>query len=177
MTRCALCDARILFGPVRDGNIQYCSATCRDAGPSMLLAKSIPKDVIEKYAATIHQGNCPFCGDHGPVDVHTAFTVWSALVVTHWQSEPRVACRRCGRKGQIQAVLLSGLIGWWGFPWGLVMTPVQIVRNLIAMGHPPAPLIPSETLKKVAAIHLANHLLAQNRNSPNQSPLRPSPPA
>ena len=31
------------------------------------------------------------------------------------------------------AALGSAVVGWWGFPWGLVMTPVQ-VRELVTPG-------------------------------------------
>lgn len=163
MQRCAFCNARIVFGPARDGDFVYCNSRCREAGPAMQVAKTIPSEVIDQYVTQIHQGRCPYCSGQGPVDVHTVFTVWSALLVTSWKSEPRVACRACGRKGQLKGALFSGCMGWWGFPWGLFITPIQILRNFAGLIRPPEPAQPSDSLRRVASIHLANHWIAQRR--------------
>ncbi len=32
--------------------------------------------------------------------------------------------------GGIPYILLSLLLGWWGFPWGLIYTPMVVVQNL-----------------------------------------------
>ena len=32
--------------------------------------------------------------------------------------------------GSVPYILLSLLLGWWGFPWGLIYTPMVVVQNL-----------------------------------------------
>lgn len=32
--------------------------------------------------------------------------------------------------GGVPYILLSLLLGWWGFPWGLIYTPMVVVQNL-----------------------------------------------
>lgn len=32
--------------------------------------------------------------------------------------------------GAVPYILLSLLLGWWGFPWGLIYTPMVVVQNL-----------------------------------------------
>jgi hypothetical protein len=63
-------------------------------------------------------------------------------------------------KDQIFSTLGSAVIGWWGFPWGLFMTPVQIFRNIAALCSTPDSR-PSPLLRKLISINIASHLLAQ----------------
>jgi hypothetical protein len=46
-------------------------------------------------------------------------------------------------------------LGWWGFPWGLIMTPIQIGRNLYGMASPPDPSRPSAQFEKVLRMTMA----------------------
>ena len=46
---------------------------------------------------------------------------------------PQISCRRCGLKSQAAGAAFPLVLGWWGFPWGLVVTPVQIGRNIGGM--------------------------------------------
>jgi hypothetical protein len=69
-----------------------------------------------------------------------------------------VSCKSCGDKSQIGGILSSALLGWWGFPWGLIMTPVQICRNIAGMMRKVDNTMPSEDLTRVARIHLASQV-------------------
>lgn len=104
---------------------------------------------IEQVAWAVHQGNCPACGGPGPVDIHISHRVMSALVFTRWSSHPLVASRSCGVKHQIEGLLISLFLGWWGFPFGLILTPIQIGRNLFALCRGPDPSKPSSQLMQV----------------------------
>ena len=98
----------------------------------------------------LHQGNCPQCQGPGPVDIHTSHKVYSALAFTRWSSHPVMACRSCGRKQQLKHAIFSFALGWWGFPFGLVITPVQVIRNIggmIGLGGPD-PSTPSPALAR-----------------------------
>jgi hypothetical protein len=57
------------------------------------------------------------------------------------------------------------MLGWWGVPWGLVMTPVQLVRNLISMASTPDPSSPSPALEKILRHNLAAQILAEKQGS------------
>jgi hypothetical protein len=50
-------------------------------------------------------------------------------------------------------MLFSGVFGWWGFPWGLVMTPVQLARNLVELTGGPKSDAPSALLQKFVRMH------------------------
>jgi hypothetical protein len=103
----------------------------------------------------MHQGACPKCKGPGPVDVHTSYWVWSALALTRWGTQQQITCRGCAMKRQVGNLALSGILGWWGFPHGLLLTPVQLWRNARALVVPPDPSQPSPRLVQMARLQLA----------------------
>jgi hypothetical protein len=92
----------------------------------------------------------------GPVDVHESHWVWSGIAFLQSGSQRHVTCRRCAFKSQVGNLVVSAALGWWGFPWGFVLTPVQVVRNVIGMMSPPDPSQPSARLVQVARVQLAS---------------------
>jgi hypothetical protein len=92
------------------------------------------------------------------VDVHVSYRVWSAAIVTSWSSRPAVSCGGCGTKRKLGDALFSLVLGWWGLPWGVVITPVQIVRNLVGLARKPAPGQPSPALENMVRLNMAQSL-------------------
>jgi hypothetical protein len=161
MARCAYCNDLILFGGTRDGDMHFCNEKCHQSGIALTVSRFIPDDIIQSHVDEVHQGSCPVCHGQGPVDVHTSYFVWSALVITQWSSKPQLCCRRCGIKSQLGSSLGSLAIGWWGIPWGLIFTPVQVLRNFIGMVSPPRPGTPSDSLRKLVCLNMAPYYLAE----------------
>ncbi len=153
----ATCDAcgSIMFGGVRDGERRYCNEECRQRGAYVALADQMPEQILDSYVKQTHEGDCPKCQGPGPVDVHISHSVWSALIITHWGSHPEVCCQSCGTKAKLVNSLFSLALGWWGFPWGLIATPIQIARNLGGLFSTPDPTTPSPKLREVVKLHLA----------------------
>ncbi|MBX6316663.1 MAG: hypothetical protein IRY99_27680, partial [Isosphaeraceae bacterium] len=139
MASCDYCGTTLLFGGVRDGDLRFCNEKCHQQGFLLAVADQVPGDVLSEYVRQAHEGPCPKCNGPGPIDVHTSYTVWSALVLTSWRSRPEVCCQACGTKSQIGAAVSSAVLGWWGFPWGLILTPIQILRNLGGLLSSPDP--------------------------------------
>ena len=133
MTRCDYCGSTILFGATRDGQRAYCNASCAEKGILAAQSREIPDDAVRAEVARVHGGPCPKCRGAGPVDVETSYRVWSAIYVTNWSSRPQVSCRRCGVRARLGDTVYSLLLGWWGFPWGFLITPIQIVRNIAGL--------------------------------------------
>jgi hypothetical protein len=159
MATCAYCGATIVFGGSRAGNLRYCNATCAQRGSLLALSRQIPDAEIRQQVWAVHQGQCPQCSGSGPVDVHTSYKVYSFLVMTRWVNTPRVSCRSCGVKKQMGGLAVSLFLGWWGIPWGLIMTPVQIVRNLTGAMSGPDPGRPSPALEKLVRVNAASRLV------------------
>jgi hypothetical protein len=165
MKTCSYCNSTILFSGVTDSGFTFCNQKCRQNGSVLIAAQSIPPEVVEEHVNKVHSGPCPKCQQQaGPVDAHTSHFVWSALLVTSWSSKPAICCRSCATKKQILSTVGSALFGWWGFPWGLIVTPVQIGRNIVAMCKG-ADRRPSEQLRKLISLNIASHVLAEQQNS------------
>lgn len=160
MSTCCSCGRTILFGGKRLGAYRFCSGKCRAQGSYLVVADKIPDATVVRLARRIHAGPCPECHGPGPVDVYNAYFVWSALVLTSWKTVPNVVCQSCGSREQGRALLSSLVLGWWG-AWGLLVTPMQIVKNIWAMNRQVSPTEPSAQLLHVARVALASQIAAQ----------------
>ena len=156
MGKCDYCGATILFGGVKDGNYRFCNDKCHQRGYVVTVAGQIPDEVVRKAALEIHSGFCPRCGGRGPVDVHMIHKIWSAFLMTSWSSTPQISCRSCGVKGILGGTAFSFFLGWWGVPWGFIMTPVQVSRNVYGLlkGNEHVSR-PSEQLEKLVRMDIA----------------------
>jgi hypothetical protein len=155
MAVCLYCSTTILFGGLEVNGQVYCDARCRESARLLQLADKVYPDQVQKKAAEIHRRNCPQCGGPGPTDVHRVFRIRSALFRSRWNSTPLLCCRRCALKAQLGGLGSSLLLGWWNVPWGLLMTPTQIFRNLKGILAGPDPRRPSDELEKLARVGLA----------------------
>jgi len=165
MKKCAYCGARIFLGGVRDGQRLYCNAGCRDSGNVQLILDDVPENLVQDYIAAVHSGRCPKCQGPGPVDVHTSYWACSVIVLTFWGKTPRLCCRSCGVKAKLWRTFLSFLFGWWGVPFGLVLTPIQLLRNFFGLFVAPDPSRPSEKMRQMLRKQLATDLAAKARQS------------
>lgn len=165
MAKCCYCNSTILLGGVTQGDLRFCNKKCFQDGFLLKISRDVPPDIVKRQIEQLHQGPCPKCKGPGPVDVHASHQDFSVLVLTRWSSKPQISCRSCGVKSQIGGAFISLFFGWWGFPWGLIFTPVQITRNLIGLCNAPNPAQPSPQLEKLTRLHIAAQLLAQNQAS------------
>ena len=163
MARCGYCGTTILFGGVRDAQARFCNQKCHQNAYILRVAQAVPQDLLEQKVEEFFRGNCPQCRGLGPVDVHKVHRVWSAIVLTRWSSSLRVCCRSCAIKSQLGGALSSVVLGWWGFPWGLILTPVQITRNIIGMCKGPDSSRPSAELRKLVQVNLGARLIEASR--------------
>lgn len=168
MAKCAYCGSTIIMGGVTQGSERFCNVACRNNAFTLQLSQSVAPEVLEQKIEEVWRGKCPKCGGYGPVDVHKVHQVWSALVLTRWTSRQYVCCRSCGTKRQLGGLLISGVAGWWGFPWGLILTPVQITRNIVGMCNGPDLSRPSADLRKAVQVHIGAqiHAASQQKNQP-----------
>lgn len=166
MATCAYCNTTILFGGKRQDGMRFCNAKCAEGGRLLSIGSQLPSADVLHFVRQVHQGNCPRCSGEGPVDVYKSYRVWSALFLTSWSIRPTVCCRSCGTKKTLLDTLYSTALGWWGVPWGVVMTPVQIVRNIKALIQRPNPKVPTAELERMVRLHMASSI-AQAHKNPN----------
>ncbi len=162
MASCAYCNATIFFGGKKQRDLSFCNTECQRRSFLTSLAQQIPDEQVDQFVREVHEGPCPRCDGRGPIDVHTSYRVWSAVLMTQWSSRPLVCCRACGVKKAIGDTLFSALVGWWGLPLGLVMTPVQVIRNLISLVRSPDLTRPTPALRQALRYQLAASLVDQS---------------
>jgi len=171
MATCAACGQTIVFGGVTKGKKRYCNQDCHHAATAIRYAELVPDDIAADRTHEVHQGSCPKCKGPGPVDIHTSHYIWSAIVLTSWYSTPEICCRSCGIKAKLGAAMLCMLIGWWGFPGGLIGTPIQILRNLFGVLFMPDSKKPSAGLEAMVRLGQGRPTMVE----PTRAPTRQSP--
>lgn len=168
MATCAYCNNTILFGGKKQGKLRFCSADCERKGVAQVVAQQIPDEDVKRVAARVHAGNCPNCQGPGPVDVHTSHRIYSLVAFSSWSSRPVVSCKKCGVWRKLGDTVFSLLFGWWGVPWGILVTPVQISKNLFGLMRVPDPSKPSAKLEEMVRLELAARALKAQSNGPAQ---------
>lgn len=156
MPKCSYCNSTIIIGGVRDGERRFCNQECRQSESLLSVVQQVPEEAVRRRVSEIHQGACPKCQRVSAVDVHVSHSIWSALVVTRWSSTPQISCMSCGKKAM--ASLGSLFLGWWGFPWGLILTPIQIGRNLWGLMSSRSSFVPSVQLERVVRLTMAEEI-------------------
>lgn len=159
MAHCNYCKSIIFIGGKKQGDLRFCGNNCFLKGQYLLYTEKLPSKTINDLINTTHQGACPKCHKkNGPVDIHTSYKIWSFILVSYWQAEPEVSCRTCGVKAQLSGTVSSLLLGWWGLPWGIIMTPIQATRNVLALVVSPNPFRPSKKLQDRIKFNLGQQL-------------------
>ena len=161
MAACATCRKTILFGGVAQDGRRFCNKQCATKGAVLRLAESIPQEVVAREVAAIHLGACPRCKGSGPVDVRITHRAVSAIAVTWRQSRRIVGCRGCGVRAQLLDSAITLLFGWWGFPWGIIYTPIQIGRNVAAMLRGNEMAMVSPELEQLVRLNMASQAAAK----------------
>ena len=156
MPACDYCGEHYTFGPMKAGSYLFCSGICRDNGRVLEVLDNVPPSDVMEYVANAQHAPCATCGNAGPVDVRSSFRVHSLLVYTSWKTVNRIECRSCARKRQWGDLSYSLVAGWWGVPWGIFVTPVQVIRNIVALLHKSTG--PSRRFQQVVKIDLARKL-------------------
>jgi hypothetical protein len=161
--KCYYCGKLIFFGATRKNGYTFCNSRCREAAYQQIAAH-ISEDYIREQVRVIHSSACPRCNGSGPTDVHMSHCIMSAIIFSFIQSTPHICCRKCGRIEQLKDLLASLFLGWWGFPWGILMTPIQIIRNLIGLVKRVDPSKPSNKLYTLILQQNEMNIMQSTRN-------------
>jgi len=163
MGKCGYCGSTIIVGGVRAGGQQYCNNKCHQSACVLSVTNNIPRDQLDRQVEEVWRGNCPKCSGLGPIDVHKVHEVWSVVLLTRWTTKAQLSCHSCATKRQLGGAAFSFCFGWWGFPWGLILTPVQITRNIVGMYRGPDHSRPSESLRKMILVNLGTQIIARQK--------------
>ncbi|HNQ88761.1 MAG TPA: hypothetical protein PKM73_09120 [Verrucomicrobiota bacterium] len=175
MAVCTYCATTVLFGGIRTAEGLFCNERCLQSHALLGQVERVYEDVVARKVAELHQGRCPRCGGPGPNDAHRAYRVRSLLFFSTWSNTPQVCCRACARRSQLAAIGYCLALGWWGLPWGLLMTPLQVWRNLRDLCARRDPTRPSRELEVIVRVGLAAKR-ARERQPPQDKGIGPKEP-
>lgn len=158
MAACDGCGTTILFGGVKRDDMKFCNEACYNNHLVVAVSGELPQEEVDDHILAVHQGTCPVCNGQGPCDVHDAHYVTSMLIVTKWKSISAISCRSCAKKRQAGAFAWTALLGLWGFPWGIILTPIYLVKNITSIFGGPKPDQPSAKLEWAVRTNLAEQI-------------------
>ena len=163
---CPTCSKTILFGGIKEGDKKYCSKTCHEEGEITRTAETFSEEIVEEFSREIYNGNCPRCDGVGPIDIHKSYTVYSFVISTNYQTNENLLCKQCATKKQATDLISSFLLGWWGLPFGLIVTPI------IAMFQNPHLKGPTKALNERSRLILAAQQMEGDFQEEIQTPPR-----
>ena len=134
MANCGNCGKHFFIsGADGEDGTKFCDERCQMEHQLQPYIDRISVADLDQEVQRLQDSKCPECNGPGPLEVWHSHSIWSALVLTRWVNQSHFCCKSCARTHQWQGLAISTLLGWWGFPWGVIMTPVQIVRGLNAV--------------------------------------------
>ncbi|WP_052941288.1 hypothetical protein [Chromobacterium subtsugae] len=156
---CDFCGSWAGRSAVVDGGQRFCRQACLREARLLEISEDIPTDMIFQHACRIKQGSCSLCKKaSSTTEVRPYYRVWSIGILTRWTKRTHICCHSCGRKTNFACLIFSFAFGWWGMPWGLIITPAQIISNLAEMFRSRADATPSDALLRAARLDLASKL-------------------
>ncbi len=168
---CATCRKSILFGGKRAGSRRYCSKRCFNADHLGRLADTVPETRVDEVVAQLRRSHCRSCRKESELEIFKSYVVFSVVVLTSWKEKSELSCRSCARGRQLKDMMSSMALGWWGIPFGLIVTPIILVMNGVALIHNPLNKSPSKALRAYARLVAAHELSKQQRENGPQSEL------
>ena len=93
--------------------------------------KNFDETEFLEYCEIIRGLNCPVCGS-SQTKLNATITnqVISFIIITHRSKNVVIGCPGCLDKANNVALITSLLLGWWGFPWGIIRTIQAVVDGV-----------------------------------------------
>jgi hypothetical protein len=130
---CDYCGVSFRGSSIKDGSYRFCNGVCAERGAVLRNLDRLDVAVIDQHIANAQAGPCTECGANAKVDMYFSYRVHSILLYTSWKTRRHFCCRSCGRSHQMKDIGYCISLGWWGGPFGLLMTPWQIAMNVGAL--------------------------------------------
>ena len=100
----------------------------------------IPQHKPEQYSSeeiTLEPIVCSCCKKVTAQPRYVIFyEVKSFIVVTIRNPIQGIFCHYCAERKVLRSTMITWLLGWWGFPWGLLYSPHAIIHNLLGGNQP-----------------------------------------
>jgi DnaJ-domain-containing protein 1 len=124
------------------------NAQKRKESPTPGTHSSQPATSAFKSRSPQYAIDCPICGNAPTSDVRTVWFLWGMILLARYGHRTFVGCEPCVRRESLKSLVISGVGGWWCFPWGLG-TPLVIIQNLWESCRPISTRKVEDALRKV----------------------------
>lgn len=96
-------------------------------------SEELTPELINELKGKLIGVNCPSCGESNEKLMGGVIKkVRSYLIVTTYEERPIIVCPNCLTAKRKKEILKTSLLGWWGFPWGLLYrTPKTIIMHIV----------------------------------------------
>jgi hypothetical protein len=92
--------------------------------------KEFSEEEIYAFRDKVKELDCPNCGKANQGLVGGIIRkVRSYLIMTKYETRPMIACQSCVEVERKNQLIKNSLLGWWGFPWGLLYRTPQAIIN------------------------------------------------
>lgn len=93
--------------------------------------KELSEEEVYELRDKLKGLGCPNCGNSNQGLVGGIIRkVRSYLIMTHYEKRTMIACKECVETERKNQLIKNSLLGWWGFPWGLLYrTPQAIIYH------------------------------------------------
>ena len=91
--------------------------------------KDIDESSLEDYAEILRNLPCPMCNSSAEKLNATIVYKVKSFFLTYFEMEFKIACPKCLDELNRDAMFKSGLLGWWGLPWGIIRTVQSLIGN------------------------------------------------
>jgi hypothetical protein len=86
---------------------------------------------VDTYCDIVSKLSCPSCGNTTErLNATMTGEVMSFIFFTTYNKKIKIGCPHCLDKANNGALTKTALLGWWGFPWGIIKTIQSIALNL-----------------------------------------------
>ena len=93
--------------------------------------KTYSIEEVDAYCDIVSKLSCPSCGATTErLNATMTSEVMSFIFFTTYNRKIKVGCPDCLDKANNNALTKTAVLGWWGFPWGIIRTPQAITLNL-----------------------------------------------
>lgn len=92
------------------------------------LKKATPQELLE-YSAIIQKLPCPGCGMTSHLNGGITKATMSFILFTKTSVNMHICCGTCLKKARANANTKTILLGWWGFPWGIIKSIQALTYN------------------------------------------------
>jgi len=120
---------------------------------------------IQRYFDLLSDQACPYCGSkREKLQAILVSKTMSFIIFTSYTRDLYIGCSNCLKSKSANGSITSGLLGWWGIPWGPIRSIQSLAQNALMNKR-----LKNEDDEILLSYVLDNvHLIELNKNDPDE---------